>query len=331
MNSPTWSRVTTRYASQLSKNRGGKEDQTFTLQDGRVLGYAEYGHPNGFPLLYFHGYPSSRLEASAVDNLTKRLRLRILSPDRPGFGLSSFQPNRRIIDYPADIKAFAQHLQLSKFAVLGGSGGGPYALACAHTLPREMLSAVGVMAGAPPWEAGPEKMTLGRRWLRWAAVNTPTALRILTDGLVGLLRWIVSTGPITKRIDKWLESTSKGEQEKEPLLAAEEPRSVVERREQLLRLAFEGFAQGSAASVQEARLLSEQDWGFKFEDIDFPVKLWHGTNDADAPVEMIRYMANRLPHGVLKEFDETHFTLANHLEEILAEFNPDTSSNPKEA
>ena len=121
-------------------------------------------------------------------------------------------------------------------------------------------------------------------------------------------------------------------QDEERLLAADEPRSTAQQREQLLRVAFAGFDQGSKAMVQEARLLSEQGWGFNFEDVDYsPIKIWHGTNDTDAPVEMIRYMANRLPHATLKEFDETHFSMASHVEEILEELTSENfSTNNRE-
>ncbi|OQE37547.1 hypothetical protein PENNAL_c0794G03227, partial [Penicillium nalgiovense] len=74
-------------------------------------------------------------------------RIRVIAPERPGFGLSTVQPNRRIMDWPADVQALAHYLSLSRFAVMGGSGGGPYALACARMLPQDMMSAVGIFAG----------------------------------------------------------------------------------------------------------------------------------------------------------------------------------------
>ncbi|CBF82127.1 hypothetical protein AN5308.2 [Aspergillus nidulans FGSC A4] len=84
-------------------------DKVLTLQDRRTLGYAEYGNPKGFPLLYLHGFPSSRLEGSAFDDIAWRRNLRIIEPDRPGYGLSAFQPNRRILDYLEDTQSLADH------------------------------------------------------------------------------------------------------------------------------------------------------------------------------------------------------------------------------
>uniref|UniRef100_A0A8H7NIA3 AB hydrolase-1 domain-containing protein n=1 Tax=Bionectria ochroleuca TaxID=29856 RepID=A0A8H7NIA3_BIOOC len=105
---------------------------------------AAYGSREGKPLLLFHGYPSSRLEASGVDELARRRGIRVISLDRPGNGLSTMQPNRTIMDWTVDIRAFAEGMKLDRFAIIGGSGGGPYALACAHALPREMVAGVGL-------------------------------------------------------------------------------------------------------------------------------------------------------------------------------------------
>lgn len=69
--------------------------------------------------------------------------------------------------------------------------------------------------------------------------------------------------------------------------------------------------------VQEARLLS-RDWGFRFEDVRFEgVKVWHGVRDTNAPVEMVRYMVERMPQAMLKEYDDDHYSMARHVEEIL--------------
>lgn len=87
-----------------------------------------------------------------MDDLPQRHGLGAIVPDRPGFGLSSFQPGRCVSDWPADVQYLVSHLGLSHLAVMGGSGGGPYGIACALYLPQ--LSGVGVFAGAPPWSAG---------------------------------------------------------------------------------------------------------------------------------------------------------------------------------
>ena len=336
------------YPSSRPKNTimSQSEAQTLKLSDGRTLGYAEYGNPKGTPLLYFHGFPSSRLEAYSLHSIASRLNIRVLSLDRPGFGLSTHDPHRRIIDWPADVQAFASQVGLSRFAVLGVSGGGPYSLACAERLPRDKLSAVGVLAGAPVWDRGIR--TQGVPWyarLTYLLGNYwPFGLRVVSYALVGTLRWIMTTGTVEKRIDAWLEAMTKAkaaeekkekdndgfvEIEKEPLIttiSAEEGdrqqeavRTTAQRRESLMGLFFEGFGQGTSGFVHETRLLT-RDWGFKFEDVTYnKVQMWHGLKDANSPVRSIRNMAERIPHCVLKEYDDDHFSMGNRLEEVLKE------------
>ncbi|KAL4889795.1 Alpha/Beta hydrolase protein [Aspergillus ambiguus] len=294
--------------------------QTLTLRDGRTLGYAEYGSSTGFPLLYFHGFPSSRLEGWGFDKYPQRHGFRLIVPDRPGFGLSSFQPNRSITDWPADVQALTSHLGLSQFAILGGSGGGPYAIACAHQLPSRMLSAVGVVAGAPPWIAGTEDVTMSRKITAVAATSFPSALETVSDLLVMVLRRVATTGPVERWLDNWIDSMRREkENQSEQKETSEVNLSTREARERMIRTSLEAFAQGSAAFVQEARLLT-QDWGFRFEDMAYPgIRIWHGTKDVNAPISMIRFMAERLPQSVLHEVDEDHYNMGHYLEEIISD------------
>jgi pimeloyl-ACP methyl ester carboxylesterase len=130
-----------------------KSNQQLRLPSGRLLAYDEYGASDGTPIFYFHGSPSSRLEWSLFggETLANRLNIRVIVPDRPGLGRSDFQPGRRIGDWPADVIALADQLTLTHFAVLGYSGGGPYAAACALRIP-ERLTRVGIVSGTAPFD-----------------------------------------------------------------------------------------------------------------------------------------------------------------------------------
>src|SRR4030065_1994205 len=123
-------------------------NQTIKLPDGRNLGYDEYGPPEGKPLLYFHGAPSSRLEWTIFSSqaLAQKLNLRVIGPDRPGIGLSDYQEGRRIRDWPKDVTALADSLGLERFAMLSYSMGGPYGLATAASIPQR-LTKVGILSG----------------------------------------------------------------------------------------------------------------------------------------------------------------------------------------
>jgi pimeloyl-ACP methyl ester carboxylesterase len=118
---------------------------TITLSDGRILACAEYGVPRGKPVFFFHGTPGSGF-FSPLDEITKKTGVRLICVDRPGYGLSTFQPGRRILDWPDDISQLADFLGMHKFAVAGHSGGGPYTLACAYALP-DRVTAAAILSG----------------------------------------------------------------------------------------------------------------------------------------------------------------------------------------
>jgi pimeloyl-ACP methyl ester carboxylesterase len=106
-------------------------DRTIRLRDGRRLGYAGWGDAGGQPLLYFHGWPGARVEGRLADEAARVRGVHLIGIDRPGMGLSDFQPRRTLVDWPDDVLQLAAALTLERFAVLGISDGGPYAAACA--------------------------------------------------------------------------------------------------------------------------------------------------------------------------------------------------------
>jgi pimeloyl-ACP methyl ester carboxylesterase len=134
--------------------------RTLTLPDGRDLGYAVAGDPAGDPGLVFHGWPNCRTFAAAFDEIGSERGLRIVAPERPGFGVSDPDPGRQLTDWPADVTALMDHLGIDEAPVLGISGGGPYALSCAHEVPGRTPRAavgcgVGPMRAVSPAERGP--------------------------------------------------------------------------------------------------------------------------------------------------------------------------------
>ena len=123
---------------------------TIKLHDGRSLGYAQYGDMAGKPVFHFHGSGGSRLEHPLDESILLDLKIRLISTDRPGHGLSDFQPDRKLLDWPDDVLQLADHLRIDKFYVLGWSAGGPYALACAYKLKERVLAGAIVSGFAPP-------------------------------------------------------------------------------------------------------------------------------------------------------------------------------------
>ncbi|MBU2601745.1 MAG: alpha/beta hydrolase [Actinobacteria bacterium] len=99
------------------------QDNTLELSDGRTLGFADYGRPDAVPVMLFHGTPGSRVYGLDDDHLLDKFGVRVVCPERPGYGLSDPDPGRTIRDWAADVKELADHLGLGRLHLAGESGG----------------------------------------------------------------------------------------------------------------------------------------------------------------------------------------------------------------
>ena len=275
------------------------------LPDGRRLAYAEFGKPDGCPVFYFHGAPSSRLEPLLIgDEAWGRLGLRVIAPDRPGIGGSDFQPNRGFSDWPKDVVALADALGLGQFAVLGNSGGGPYVAVCAARIPERLSSAVIVSGG---WQMN----------LPEAKDNMPFVNRLFLI-LAG------RASPLLRLLLKAMGGSSAGEREKElaKLKARVPPADYAAfaepgRIEALHEMMRECMRRGTKGPAWDMRLYM-REFDFKLDEIRMPLKLFHGERDVNAPIALVRRMVAELPSAQLVTYEnEAHFsTLCNHLDEF---------------
>jgi pimeloyl-ACP methyl ester carboxylesterase len=266
------------------------------LHDGRLLSYTETGKLDGRPVLYFHGIPGSRLEQHPQPEIAKALGLRLLTPERPGYGYSTPQPGRRLVDWPSDITEFADHLGISDFAVIGFSGGGPYALACAHNLPQR-ISSVTLVSSPSPYTAikqVPENLALFE-----LARDDPQQAATILEDLAGdgerLYQLMIDSLPEEERG------------------AMHQPELAAIYRENM----HEAVRQGISGMVQDMAIIAS-DWGFSVEKLTCPVQLWHGLSDGLTPPVMAHYLNERLPrcHGHFLPA-QGHFLLYRHWHEIL--------------
>ncbi len=268
------------------------------LPDGRSLSYAEYGDSSGRPVLYFHGSPGSRLEAAYTHEAARVLRLRIVAPDRPGFGGSDFQSGRQFDDWPADIVALADALGLDQFAVVGLSGGGPHVVACAVGMPERLTAAV-IVSGAGPIDA-------------YVARSTSRIGRLLRRAAVPITRVIIGIG--VRLMPAALRRTSADRMSRRPdpqVLARLEMRELF--RTELL----EGLRQGSRGAVHEFGLHS-RSWPMRLVDVTIPVHLWHGDNDKIVPIDIGRYVASHLPDCRTTVVPAGgHLMIIDHIEDVL--------------
>ncbi len=279
------------------------------LPDGRVLSWGEYGAPGGVPCFFFHGQPGSRIQARLLDAPAARHGVRIIAPERPGYGFSTPAARRRLVDWPADVAAVAGALGVQRFAVAGLSAGGPHALACAWALPERVTTTVLLSSPAPPQLAPPRPFD-GR--LERAASAVLRRSRPLEAVSSRVLRWRATSQPF----DDWFERALRGVVERMP--AAD--REVV-RRDDVWRVlvddAHENLRQGLAGSIADERVV-ERDWGFDPREVRGHVQIWHGDGDTQVTSAEGRALAERLPDAALHlHVTGGHYVTLDHADEIL--------------
>lgn len=275
------------------------------LPDGRVLGYADYGSRRGVPIVRCHGAPSSRLEGALLAEAAGDLGVRLVVPDRPGMGQSDFQEHRRIEDWPGDVTHLATALGLGRFAVLGVSGGAPYALACAVHIP-ERVTAIGLVSAIAPFDAAGTfaAMKGPSRAMYQLARRAPWLLR----GLLGLMRRMAtSKSAASERM-----SASFPEPDRRTL-----QRSDV--RAHLGSVFDEAMRQGARGVTRDMELIAGP-WGFALASVQMPVLLWQGEQDGNVPAAHGRYLLGALPNCRATFYpDEAHLSLfVNRHREILS-------------
>lgn len=275
-------------------------NQPIPLRDGRRLGYAEYGDTTGRPLFYFHGIPGSRKELLFDEASLTAQGVRLIVPDRPGYGLSDRLAHRRILDWPDDVIQLADSLNLAQFHVFGFSGGGSYALACAHRLPERVM-AVGLLGCVAPLDAPGMRDTIppSVRDMYTLAAQAPEAL---TQHLA----------PLVAAPEGVLQVLAAGAPEPDRAAFADPVR-----RDRLLTDFTEALCQDAQATAWDLHLIASP-WGFDLRRIQQPVHLWQGTLDQNAGSAMGHYLAEILPccHARFLE-GEGHYSPFTHMGTML--------------
>ncbi|MBK1647856.1 alpha/beta fold hydrolase [Rhabdochromatium marinum] len=268
--------------------------------DGRRLAYREFGQPDGRPVFYCHGFPSSGGEAELLHIPARALGLRLIAPDRPGYGGSDDQPGRQISDWPADLSCLADHLHLDRFALIGLSGGGPYALTGAWQLAARLTACTLICALGPVYRAellramhppARASLALARRWpgLAQRVYGGPTP-RILArwPGLVERLRTLGAP--------------------------AADQAALAEGDHQAILNSTIGDAMARAARGARRDLyLYTHDWQIPFDAIQTSITLWHGNADATVPVAHAHWYQAHLPQLTLNSLPEQgHYSVPIH-------------------
>jgi pimeloyl-ACP methyl ester carboxylesterase len=286
-------------------------DATIRLRDQRTLSFAVWGPDDGIPIFGFHGGGLSRLQHYG-EEAPARAGVRLVLPDRPGFGRSDPHPGAELLDWPRDIAELADVLGVGRFAVFGVSAGGPSALACGHSLGSRVV-AVGLVSAVGPYVDEPALLRHlrrdGRELVELALRDRDAAgaearaqcereARMLAQDPDGFL-------------NTWPAGTPRSDREvmADPAIRA---RFVASLRETAAR--------GPEGLFYDTLLHYVMPWGFSPADVRVPVFIWHGGLDPFVPVEAARLLARRIPGARLTEYrGEGHAVDYRHIDEILAD------------
>ncbi len=283
-----------------------KLEGNIAVGEDRQIGFAEFGAPQGRAIFWLHGTPGARRQIPTEARIyAEAADIRLIGIDRPGIGSSTPYQYKNVYEFTNDLRTVADTLGIDKMAVVGLSGGGPYALACATAMPERVLVA-GVVGGVAP-TSGPDKiaggvMALGSRVAPLLQVaGVPIRLTALT--LVRLIRPVAGPaaglyGMVSPPADR-------------ALLARPEIRAM------FLDDLLNGSRKQLAAPFYDIVAFA-RDWGFRLDEVKVPVLWWHGDADHIVPYEHGEHVVERLPDATLYPMaGESHLGGLGRAEEIL--------------
>jgi pimeloyl-ACP methyl ester carboxylesterase len=277
------------------------------LNGGRIA-YDEYGDPAGRPVIFYHGWPSSRSMAEFTDDAARELGVRIISPDRPGIRDSSFVGGRALLDWPKIAGALMDRLSLRRVRLLAISGGAPYAFATGWALP-ERVEAIAIVSGAPPIADLTDQSGLLRlyRWMLALHARAPCLLRASFHVArpFAAVKMPLRFRPLLLRLLQKMDAD-----------ALRDSRAF----EACYESSRRAWAASSRGVIADAEIYA-RPWGFRLEEVTMPVRIWHGTKDRTFSFRLAEGVAARLPACELRLIEDAgHYSLPiRYMREILAD------------
>jgi pimeloyl-ACP methyl ester carboxylesterase len=279
-------------------------DRLVDLPDRTAVGLYEYGDRAGAPVFAFHGVPSCGAGFDWADEAARARGLRLLAPDRPGIGRSSGPALGHVGGYPERIALLADALGIDRFAVLGYSGGGPYAVACAAGL-GDRVTATAVAAGMGQmgvWAEADDFAKTDRQMLG-LCVKRPAIARLL----LGFSAWMAEKSP-SSAMKSFAKELSQSDRE----VLGEQGASPAE----VMSLFTRAFTNGAQGVVDDYRAIA-RPWGVTLE-ARCPVTIWQGDADNMVPLRHAEALAEALSGASLTIWPgEGHLGPITHIEEIL--------------
>ena len=290
----------------------GSELRTVMTADGRKLEILTAGGPGGYPWLWVPGSPSAAVSYPRLDALATKLDLRLVTWSRPGYGGSTARPlpleGPRIVDDVPDIEAILDALGMDEFVVVGWSGGGPRALACAAVL-SDRCQAAATLAGLAPFDAA------GLDWMAGmgpgnvadfsAALQGPEAYAAFQEKFF-LPMTSATVADVAAGLGQLLTPT-------------DEKAFAGDMAAWLAETMHRAGAQG-VIGVRDDGLALAAPWGFDIGNISVPTAIWAGGQDVTVPYAHGQWLAAHVPGAIAHLFDDAgHITLVNDLEDVLVE------------
>src|SRR5215469_6740736 len=271
--------------------------------DGRAIAVEVLGDHDAMPVLLCHGLADSRLAAQSLRQAAQDLGLRVIAPDRPGTGGTDRRWLRQLADWADDAAVVLDVLRVDSAAVLGVSGGGPFAAACAARIPARVRSLTLICPlGLAEWPT--VGMAQGERLSLALATRAPA----FGGWSMGRLAALARRSP---DIFIWLAATNQPDVD---IRALKQPGM----RESFLTCYLEAFRRGSWGVAQDLRLLT-RPWGFDLGSITAPTSVHHGDVDTTVPVQHARLYAQAIPGARLQIHPgQGHFSILSHPQGILA-------------
>lgn len=274
------------------------------LPDGRRLAYSDLGDPEHPAVLLFHGTPGWRRYWSALPGFPFDVPLRFIAVDRPGYGDSDALPGGTYPDWPDDVAALADAIGLDRFAVLGGSGGGPGTLACALKIPDRLWAVVVVSCVGPPVPQIQRSISRVNRLAYRVADRSPRAMQANLQ----LLAWVRRHHP-----DALLRLNAR---KLSPADRAALTRPDVQHAV-LTTTAPEAIGPAASGWTQDV-VNQSRPWGFDVSDIAVPVEVWQPLDDTSAPPAVADYLQARLPRCTVHRIPHAgHLWHISHADQIL--------------
>lgn len=280
------------------------EDRSIRLPDGRSIRFNRYGATDGPAVLALHGTPGSRLKFSATHGHALRLGLTVIAPDRWGYGGTNAHSAPSLTAYADDMARLADALGIATFAVLGVSGGGPYAAAVASRLSKR-VAAVGLVAPVGPIAglAQMPPMSVLHRLCFGPLGRSPTVISGAFRGLWHLLR-------ISPRLGMWVAMLNVPTADR-AVLAHEGV------RDRLAETFAEGLAPGAAGPATDLQLFTRA-WELDLTNARMPARLWIGSQDRNVPLSAAEGLAAQLPDCEIVRLNGAgHLWVALHYDDVL--------------